>query len=364
MSSRPSRRATGTADVVLAQAAPPFIGPEVQWYSLAPLITLVGGGLVLMVLSALLPGRWPRGGYAIFTAVVAGIAATFTILLWNDVQDNGPKSLVGGAIGLDGFSLFLTFVICVAVFISALFLDDYLRRVELDGAEVYALMLMSASGGVIMASANDLIVLFLGLESLSLALYVMTASQLRRVDSQESGIKYFILGGFSSAFLLYGIALVYGATGSTNLQRIVTFLDQNVLLQNGLMLAGIALLIVGLGFKVAAIPFHSWTPDVYQGAPTPVTGFMASASKAASFAAMLRVLVVGLPNYEQDWQPVIWVLAAITVFGGAVLAVVQTNVKRMMAYSSISHAGFILVAVAAAGQLGNRGDNRGVAAAL
>ncbi len=225
-----------------------------------------------MVLAALLPGRWPRGGYAIFTAVVAGTAATFVAFLWNDVRDSGPKSLVGGALGLDGFSLFITFVICIAVFVSALFLDDYLRRVELDGAEVYALMLMSAAGGVIMASANDLIVLFLGFEALSLALYVMAASQLRRIESQESGLKYFVLGGFSSAFLLYGIALVYGATGSTNLVRIVDFLDKNVLLENGLMLAGIALLLVGLSFKVAAVPFHTWTPDVYQGAPTPVTG--------------------------------------------------------------------------------------------
>jgi NADH-quinone oxidoreductase subunit N len=349
---------------VLAQAAPPFVGPAVQWYSLAPLITLVGGGLVLMVLSALLPGRWPRGGYAIFTAVVAGTAATFTILLWHDVQDTGPKSLVGGAIGLDGFSLFLTFVICVAVFISALFLDDYLRRIELDGAEVYALMLMSASGGMIMASANDLIVLFLGFEALSLALYVMAASQLRRIESQESGIKYFILGGFSSAFLLYGIALVYGATGSTNLTKIVDFLDKNVLFENGLLLAGIALLLVGLAFKVAAVPFHTWTPDVYQGAPTPVTGFMASAAKAAAFAALIRVVVVGLAPYESDWQPVIWVLAVITVLGGAILAVVQTNVKRMLAYSSISHAGFILVGVDAAGRLGGNGDNRGTAAVL
>jgi NADH-quinone oxidoreductase subunit N len=348
---------------VLAQT-PTFVGPDVQWFSLAPLLTLAGGGLVLMVLAALLPGRWPKGGYAAFTALVALVAGVFAVILWNDVQDDGPQSLVGGALGLDGFSVFVTIIICAAVFISALFLDEYLRRVDLDGAEVYALMLMSASGGVIMASANDLIVLFLGLESLSLALYVMAASQLRRVDSQEAGLKYFVLGGFSSAFLLYGIALVYGATGTTNLQRIVTFLDQHVLLENGLILAGIALLIVGLGFKVAAIPFHAWTPDVYQGSPTPVTGFMASASKAAAFAAMLRVLVVGLPNYERDWQPVIWVLALITVLGGAVLAVVQTNVKRMLAYSSISHAGFILVAVEAAGQLGDNGDNRGVAAAL
>ena len=348
---------------VLAQT-PPFVGPEVQWYDLAPLLALVGGGIVLMVLAALLPGRWPRGGYAVFTAVVAGVAGTFTVLLWNDVQDEGPKSLVGGALGLDGFTLFVTFVICVAVLISALFLDDYLRRVDLDGVEVYALMLMSAAGGVIMASANDLIVLFLGFEALSLALYVLAASQLRRVDSQESGLKYFVLGGFSSAFLLYGIALVYGATGTTNLAGIVDFLDRTVLLENGLMLAGIALLLVGLAFKIAAVPFHTWTPDVYQGAPTPVTGFMASAAKAAAFAALLRVVVVGLAPYEQDWQPVIWVLAAVTVLVGAVLAVVQTNVKRMLAYSSISHVGFILVGVEAAGQLGGDGQNRGTAAVL
>ena len=329
-----------------------------------PLVTLVAGGLVLMVLAALLPGRWPRGGYALVTAIVAATAATFVAFLWDDVRDSGPKSLVGGALDSDGFSLFITFVICIAVFVSALFMDDYLRRVELDGAEVYALMLMSAAGGVIMASANDLIVLFLGFEALSLALYVMAASQLRRIESQESGLKYFVLGGFSSAFLLYGIALVYGATGSTNLVRIVDFLDTNVLLENGLMLAGIALLLVGLAFKVAAVPFHTWTPDVYQGAPTPVTGFMASAAKAAAFAALLRVIVIGMASYEADWQPVIWVLAVATVLGGAVLAVVQTNVKRMLAYSSISHAGFILVGVEAAGELGGNGDNRGTAAVL
>jgi NADH-quinone oxidoreductase subunit N len=348
--------------MLLAQAT--FNGPAVQWFDVAPLLTLVGGGLLLMVLAALFPGRWPKGGYAVFTALVALVALVFSFILWNDVQDNGPKSLIGGALGLDGFSVFVTVIICSAVLVSSLFLDEYLRRVDLDGAEVYALMLMSASGGVIMASANDLIVLFLGLESLSLALYVMAASQLRRLDSQESGLKYFVLGGFSSAFFLYGIALTYGATGSTNLQQILTFLDQNVLLENGILLAGVALLLVGFGFKIAAIPFHSWTPDVYQGAPTPVTGFMASASKAAAFAALLRVFVVGLSNYETDWQPVIWVLAVITVLGGAILAVVQTNVKRMLAYSSISHAGFILVAVDAAARLGHDGDNRGVAAAL
>ena len=291
------------------------MGPEVQWYSLAPLLSLVGGGLVLMLLAALFPGRWPRGGYASSPRSWPGWPATFTVLLWNDVQDSGPKSLVGGALGLDGFSLFVTFTICVAVLVSALFLDDYLRRVDLDGVEVYALMLMSAAGGVIMASANDLIVLFLGFEPLSLALYVMAASQLRRVESQESGLKYFILGGFSSAFLLYGIALVYGATGSTNLERILDYLDRNVLLENGLLLAGIAPArrpeLQGGGDPVPHLDARRLPGRADAGHRLHGLG-----RKAAAFAALLRAIVVGLAPYEHDWQPVIWVLAFITVLGG------------------------------------------------
>ena len=196
----------------------------------------------------------------------------------------------------------------------SLITDDYLRREGMEGPEVYGLYLMSAIGGVVMVMANDLIVLFLGLETLSIALYVLAASHRRRIESQESGIKYFVLGGFSSAFFLYGIALIYGGTGSTNFGEIVTaFNDIPTDRKDALVLVGIALLLVGLGFKVAAAPFHFWTPDVYQGAPTPVTAFMASAGKVAAFAAMLRVLVVALPNWKDDWQPVIWIIAVLTL---------------------------------------------------
>jgi NADH-quinone oxidoreductase subunit N len=210
---------------------------------------------------------------------------------------------------------------------------------------------------MVMSSANDLIVVFLGLETLSIALYVLAGSHLRRADSQESAIKYFILGSFSSAFFLYGVALVYGATGSTNMASIANFLSANVILHTGLLYAGFALLLVGLGFKVAASPFHVWTPDVYQGAPSPVTGFMASAAKAAGFAALLRVFVVTFAAYRVDWRPVVFVLAVLTLAVGSIAALVQTNVKRMMAYSSISHAGFILVGVQAA-------SDKGVSSAL
>jgi NADH-quinone oxidoreductase subunit N len=193
--------------------------------------------------------------------------------------------------------------------------------------------------------ANDLVVLFLGLETLSIALYVLAGFNVRRAKSREAGMKYFVLGAFSSAFLLYGIALVYGATGSTNFSTIAGFLAGNVLEEDGLLLAGFALLLVGLGFKISAVPFHVWTPDVYQGAPSPVTAFMASASKAAAFAALLRVFVSTFDQYRVDWQPLIAGMAVLTLLVGSVLGIVQRDVKRMMAYSSINHAGFILVAV-------------------
>jgi NADH-quinone oxidoreductase subunit N len=342
---------------LFAQAAP-FKGPSVDWYGLSPVIILVAGGILLLVTSALFPRLFPRGAYAIGTALVAAAAGTMAAVLWNDTRRNGTR-LVASAYSLDGFSLFLTVVICAAVVLTALFMDDYLRREGLDGMEIYALLLMSAVGGVVMASANDLIVLFLGLETLSIALYVLAASHLRNIASQESSIKYFVLGGFSSAFFLYGIAMIYGATGATNLTKIAAFLEEHTLISgsNGMLLAGFALLLVGLGFKVAAAPFHMWTPDVYQGAPTPVTGFMASAAKTAGFAALLRVFVVTFGSYVGDWQPVVTTLTVLTLVVGAVLAVVQTDVKRMLAYSSISHAGFILLGVqsAADGEVGRRG---------
>ena len=177
---------------------------------------------------------------------------------------------------VDGFSVFLTLAICAAIALAVLIADDYLRREGLDGVEFYALALLSGAGGVIMAQANDLIVLFLGLEVLSIALYVLAGSHVRKAESQEAAMKYFVLGAFSSAVLLYGIALTYGATGSTNLGEITTYLSTHIVFGNGLLIAGMALLLVGLGFKIAAVPFHMWSPDVYQGAPTPATGFMAA----------------------------------------------------------------------------------------
>ena len=334
-----------------------FNGADVGWFALSPIFVLVGAALVLLVVGALTP-RWPDGLEAFVTAAAAGGAAALAIVLWDDIVDRGPSTLVGGALALDTFAMFMTIVICAAVLLVALVTDDYLRREGLEGPEVYALYLVAATGGIVMSAANDLIVLFIGLETLSLALYVLAASHRRRAGSAEAGIKYFVLGGFSSAFFLYGVALVYGATGSTNFGRIVGAFDAGVPLERNdtLVLAGVAMLLVGLGFKVAAVPFHVWTPDVYQGSPTPVAAFMASAGKVAAFAALLRVFVVALPFYRDDWRPVIWVLSVASLVVGSFLAVVQSDVKRMLAYSSISHVGFLLVGVEAAGHTAGSAD--------
>lgn len=325
-------------------------GPKVDWFALSPLLVLLGGAMVLLVVGAL-TRAWPKRGYALYTAAVALAAGVLAVVLWHRVDDKGEIRLVGDAMHLDKFGLWLTIAIAVAVLLGALLADDYLRREGIDGPELYVLFMLAAIGGVVMASANDLIVLFLGLEILSISMYVMAASHRKRSKSQESGLKYFILGGFSSAFFLYGVALIYGAAGSTRFDKIIAGFDQVVSADkqhDALALAGVALLLVGLAFKVAAVPFHFWAPDVYEGAPTPVTAFMASAGKAAAFGAMLRVLTEALPQWRDDYQPAIWLLAVLTLVGGSVMAVVQTNVKRMLAFSSISHAGFILVGVEAA----------------
>jgi NADH-quinone oxidoreductase subunit N len=260
------------------------------------------------------------------------------------------------ALIVDGYAVFFTVVICCAVVLGALIAHGYLRQERLEAPTFFVLMLLSASGGVLMAQANDLIVVFLGLEILSIALYVLAGYHQRREQSREAAIKYFVLGSFSSAFFLYGVALTYGATGSTNLGSISRFLSTQTITE-GVLLGGFALLLVGLGFKVAAVPFHMWTPDVYQGSPTPVTGFMAAAAKAAGFAALLRIFFSAFGSQRLDWQPIVWALAVLSLVVGSVLAVVQSDVKRMLAYSSISHAGYVLIGLQAA-------SGRGIAGSL
>ena len=335
----------------------PIPTPSVDWLTVAPMIALALGGVLLLTIGSV--GRWmPRTFATVWTVASAVVAIGFAVVLWDRIGEDGPWSTLGGAIGADRFSVFLTIVICAGVILAALLADGYLRHeTAVPSPELYVLMLLSAAGGVVMTMANDLIVLFIGLELLSIAVYVLAAMHLRRIQSQEAGMKYFVLGAFSSGFLLYGIALVYGATGSTSLTTIRTFLEQNTLLDNAMLLAGFALLLVGLGFKVAAVPFQLWVPDVYQGAPTPVAAYMASVVKTAAFAAILRVFVLAFATQRTDWQPLIYFLSVASMLIGSIVAVSQTNVKRMLAYSSIAHAGFILIGVQVA-------SDEGTAAAL
>jgi NADH-quinone oxidoreductase subunit N len=338
---------------------------DIDWFALSPLLIMLGGAMTLLVAGALTP-VWPKHAYALLSAAVAAASGVMGFIQWNRVGHEGPKTLVAEAMWLDRFGVWITIAVSAGVLLVSMTTDEYLRREGLEGPEVYALYHLAAIGAVVMGAANDLVVLFLGLEILSIALYVLAASHRRRIDSQEAGLKYFVLGAFSSAFLLYGIALVYGSTGSTNYTRIAARFDEIVEVvrsRESLALAGVALLLVGLAFKVAAAPFHFWAPDVYQGAPTPVSAFMASVGKVAAFAAMLRVFTEVLPVWRDDLRPAVWAIAVLTLVLGSVMAVVQTNVKRMLAFSSISHAGFILVGVEAA--LHSRGPgSEGVSSSL
>ena len=349
----------------LIAATSTFEGPAIQWFKISPILALLGGTLFLILVGSLTP-QWKRGWYGATSVVTAITAAVLTGVLWSQMGDDKPSTLVGGALAFDHFALFATFTICVSVALVSLVVNDYLTREGEDGPEVYGLILAAAIGGVVMVSANDLLVLFLGLETLSLSFYLLTASSRSRTQSGEAGLKYFILGGFASAFFLYGVALLFGASGTTNLQTMATVFAGEVTVpaNNGLLLAGIALLLVGFAFKVSLVPFHVWTPDVYQGAPTPITALMGSVGKVAAFAALIRVFMIALPSRIDDWRPAILVLALLTLVVGSVLAVVQTDVKRMLAYSSISHAGFILVGLEAASHIGHSDSHLGTSSAM
>jgi NADH-quinone oxidoreductase subunit N len=327
-------------------AVAPITPPSVDWLAIAPELAL-GGAAVAIVLAKALLRRRPVAALVTYVLAAIGVVTCGAMLTWQwqEVKDHSTIVTMSEMVRVDVFGVFLGIVVLAATAMSLLIAIGYLRREQLEVAEYVSLMLFSATGMLVMTTANDLIVVFLALEILSIPLYVLAAFHRRRLSSQEAGIKYFVLGAFSSAIFLYGIALVYGATGSTSLTGIDTFLRANAVFEPGTLQAGIVLLLVGLGFKVAAVPFHMWTPDVYQGAPTPVTAFMASATKVAAFAALLRIFDGAFLTYRDQWQPVVWGLAALTLAVGSIGALLQTDLKRLLAYSSIAHAGYLLMAL-------------------
>jgi NADH-quinone oxidoreductase subunit N len=283
--------------------------------------------------------RMPIGGLGLIG--LAGAAAA-SILLWD-------RDATGfGAVRSDNFALFLNLVLAIVGVITILLSGPSIERDRLPQGEYYALMLFSIAGMMMMAAATDLLVIFLALEILSLAVYVLTGLRRASAAGAEAAFKYFLLGAFSSAFFLYGIALTFLVTGTTRLEQIGVALAATSMAPGLLAPIAAGLLLVGFAFKISAVPFHMWTPDAYEGAPTVVTGFMSTGVKAAAFAAFLRVFLWALEPLRGQWIPLVWGLAAATMILGTVVGVAQTNVKRMLAYSSIAHAGYLLVGLVAA----------------
>ena len=326
------------------------------WWALLPEIVLCIAGMVVLIAGVSgkhvraargTAGETPSGqGDDLGWIALVGLLATAAVNGWlYGVTEVGTESMIA----VDGFRLFANWVFLLGAALSILISFGYVHRQKLQVGEFYALILFATAGMMFMAAARDLIVVFLGLELMSIAVYALTAFNRRDRKSAEAGLKYFLLGAFATGFLLYGIALVYGAAGSTNIAAVAAAIEAGAASER-LLVAGVAMLIIGFAFKVSAVPFHMWTPDVYEGAPAPVTAFMAAAVKAAAFVAFLRIFVVAFAGVHASWAGIVWWLAAITMVVANLIALVQSNVKRMLAYSSIAHAGYLLVAITAANQ--------------
>jgi NADH-quinone oxidoreductase subunit N len=320
--------------------------PSISWLTILPLLIVTGTALVVMVADLWLegPDREGLGWIGIIGLIAAAIAA---VTLWKTHISSFSDTIV-----LDRYGLFFTLLFCTAAALTLLMSMSYLELTDIATGDYYSLVLFATAGMVLMATATDLIVIFLGLEVMSIAVYVLAGIWRSQMRSNEAALKYFLLGAFATGFLLFGIALLYGATGSTVLGQIAAALTKPAPEQHTMIIAGMALLIVAFGFKVAAVPFHVWTPDVYEGAPTAITAMMAVAVKAAAFAAFARIFLHTFKPLSADWNGVLWVLAALTMTVGNVTALLQQNIKRMLAYSSIAHAGYLLVGMVAGGELG------------
>jgi NADH-quinone oxidoreductase subunit N len=348
----------------------PFTVPDIAWAQLTPVLLVLGAAVVGVLVEALVPRRARRAVQLALTLAALAAAVVAVAALWSDVDATGGTDVLGGSLLVDGPTLVLQGTIAVLALLAVLVIADrtdtgedaftpqgasvpgsgYEEAARLAGlqqTEVYPLVLFATGGMLIFPATGDLLTLFVALEVLSLPLYLLTGlARRRRLLSQEASMKYFLLGSFASALLLFGIALLYGFSGSLRFADIAEAV-RTVTGMDGLLLAGSLLLLAGLLFKVGAVPFHSWTPDAYQGAPTPITGFMAACTKVAAFGALLRVMYVMLPDLRWDLEPVLWTVAIATMVVGTVVALVQTDVKRVLAYSSIAHAGFVLTGVVA-----------------
>jgi len=318
----------------------------IEYSPLVPQLVLVIAGMLIMLLEPFTaPERKSRLGHI---AVLATAIAAYGLTLQ---RNHRPHAIFNGMFLVDAYSYFFQWLFLVITGISVLISIRFNEQESINRGEYYALLLFACSGMSLMAASGDLILTFIGIEILSIATYILAGFKRNDVRSNESSLKYFLLGSFATAFLLYGIALIYGSTGSTNYLAIRELANLQGSVQITTVI-GMGLLLVGFGFKVALVPFHAWAPDVYEGAPSPVTAFMTVGPKAAGFAALVRVLVQALPNLAHNWAAILWLLSILTMTLGNVVAVLQTNVKRMLAYSAIAHAGYILVGIVANSHIG------------
>ncbi len=353
-----------------------FVAPEIQWAALTPVMILLGAAVVGVFVDSFVPRAARRTTQLVLASLALAAALVAVVWRWTVVRSDGPSALVAGALREDGPALIAQTILLVLSLLALLVIADrsrgedaftptaaaipgsdyeeQARKAGLVQTEVYPLTLFAVTGMLVFTSAADLLTMFIALEVLSLPLYLLAGlARRRRLVSQEASLKYFLLGAFSSAFFLMGVALLYGYAGSVSLDAIAAAVPA-IAGMDGLLLAGSALVIIGLLFKIGAVPFHAWTPDVYQGAPTPITGFMAACTKVAAFVALLRFVYVVTPGLSWDLGPFLWTIAILSMGVGTVLAIVQTDIKRTLAYSSIAHAGFLLLGVIAL-------DDRGIA---
>jgi NADH-quinone oxidoreductase subunit N len=321
--------------------------PEVDFGGILPAAILCIAGLVVMII-----GLYLRKG-AVATSAIISLVGVLVALLANAPLRMLNKPAFSGLISLDAYSWFFNLVILIATGLTVLTSVRYFTDDGLDLYEYFVLLLFSAAGMMFMVSGNHILTIFVGLETLSISIYILSGILPVNLKSKEAALKYIVLGAFSSGIFLYGAALLYGAAGSLSLPALAKYFHAGQM--SRMALAGMGLLLVGFAFKVAAVPFHMWTPDVYEGAPTPFTGFMSVGVKAAAFAAFARVFFEALTALQVDWTQILWVLAALTMILGNVAALVQENIKRMLAYSSIAHAGYILVGMVAGKEAGTAG---------
>lgn len=324
--------------------------PAINFAAIMPETILSVFAMALLLINVFVPSE-QKGYLGYLSLIGVAVALYLSFAGWGN-----PQGGFSGSVMLDNFSHFFNVIFLVSSALTILIADQYMQREECNQGELYPLILFATVGMMLMASGTDLMTIFLGLEVLSISLYVLAGFARKNIKSNEAGLKYFLLGAFSTGFLLYGMALTYGATGTTKVAKISAFIAQNgILIQNPMLVVGMLLMAVGFSFKIAAAPFHVWTPDVYEGAPTPITAFMSAGPKAAGFAAFLRVFLIALPALKADWSDLLWVLAVLTMTIGNITAIYQQNIKRMLAYSSIAHAGYCLVGFAAGNDVGIAG---------